>query len=200
MNSHAIAIAGATHFGSTSLLKSDQFRAVEDNIEKLNNLHGSWSSTGPTKLVSVKVSLEETLFDALAAAKILTSKVSMHLDQALRDKLFNQIDRIHEIEDWDKADHPIKSESYRSFLKWLVVTSPLRGPGLGLTSSGNLIAAWMAGADRLILEFLKNDKVKWLVKRQHLDEVEIGSGQTTIERMREVLAPYNPESFFKKKE
>src|ERR1700735_1244401 len=44
----------------------------------------------------------EPLFDALAAAKILTSQVAMHLDEGWRDKLFRQLDSLHDPAEWEQ--------------------------------------------------------------------------------------------------
>src|ERR1700730_14825270 len=44
--------------------------------------------------------LQERLFDALAGAKVLTAQVAMHLDRQWRDKLFRQLDSLHDPDEW----------------------------------------------------------------------------------------------------
>lgn len=187
---HSTAIINRTGYS-----RSDEKRRLPENIEKLKNKFGSLSLIDTTLPTASNRSLEEILFDARAAVKMLTSRVSMHIDSSTREKLFKQIDLMHDADEWDIEDSPISPSSYASFLKWIVLASPARAPGLGMGSSGNLIAVWMDGADRLVLEFLKGDSVKWLVKRSNAEGVEVGSGQAKIARVSAVLAPYNVDTF-----
>jgi len=142
--------------------------------------------------------LGEALFDACAEVKVITSSVSMHLSNESRQKLFNQIDMMHEIDGWDPEDNPVDGPSYSTFLKWLLVVAPKKGPGLGLSHSGNVVAAWMHNKDRLIVEFLPKDKSKWSITRHCDGEVERGFGEANILRLLEVLGPYEVECFFRK--
>lgn len=189
--SHGAAIANPTGYS-----RSEEKRRLPENIEKLKNKFGSLSLADAVLPIARNRSLQEVLFDARAAVKILTSQVSMHIDSNTRENFFKQIDLMHDAGEWDTEDGPISPSSYTSFLRWMVFASPVRAPGLGMGSSGNLIAVWMDGADRLVLEFLKGDSVKWLVKRANADGVEAGSGQTKILRVGAVLTPYNVETFF----
>ena len=51
--------------------------------------------------------LEDRLFDATANVKILTSQVAMHLDPEWRERLFKQLDSLHDPEEWEAEDKPI---------------------------------------------------------------------------------------------
>lgn len=140
--------------------------------------------------------LNERLFDALANVKILTANVAMHLDHEWRDKLFRQIDSLHDPEEWDQDDEPIKQSSFSTFLKGILQINPKRRPGLGLSYTGNLIAAWTTGRDRLTIEFLPKDHVRWVLTRYYDDEPERIAGQTLVSRLVEGLKPYNPQHWF----
>lgn len=142
-------------------------------------------------------SINEQLFDATSSIKILTSQVAMHLDTKFREKLFSQIDYLHEFDDWDPDDKPIQKASFVTFLRTILYIKPNRYPGLGLSYTGNLIAAWTMGKDRLTIEFLPNDQVKWVLAK-HYDngEVERSASQSSVLRMLKCLAPYNPEAWF----
>lgn len=133
-------------------------------------------------------SLEVTLFDVKAELKIITSEVSMHIDSILREKLFKQIDRIHDPDEWEDNDLPMNPTSYRNFITGLVKISPKRGPGLGVSVAGNVVAAWMDGESRLILEFAK-DSVIWVVSRRINGEEEFVSGKTNLKRLYANLKP-----------
>lgn len=140
--------------------------------------------------------LEERLFDATASVKILTAQVAMHLEREWRDKLFRQLDSLHDPAEWEPEDEPIQQASFATFLKAIVQIKPQRRPGLGLSHGGHLIAAWTTGRDRLTIEFLPNDRVRWVLARYRDDESEHFAGQTAVSRLAEGLAPYDPGYWF----
>lgn len=172
----------------------------------INNLVASSSSSlsnisaesNNTKLV-VEPTMSEVLFNARADIKVLTSTLSMHLDDGFRKRLFEQIDLIHDPDDWDETDSPINIEAFRSFIRWYIFNSPDVKPGYGLSSAGNIIAMWFNNKDKLIIEFFPNDKARWLVSKIVDDEFERASGTTKISRLFDVLAPYSPNDFFRLK-
>lgn len=141
-------------------------------------------------------SLDEALFDATAAVKVLSSKVAMHLDKDRRNRIFKQIDSLHDINEWDEEDKPIKDSSFETFLKAILLISPQRHPGLGLSNAGNLIASWGDNQDRLVAEFLPKDLVRFVLSRNIEGETERVSGQTTVERLYDCLIPYQPNHWF----
>jgi hypothetical protein len=141
--------------------------------------------------------LEAQVFDALATVKILTASVAMHLSQESRRKLFGQLDSLHETEQWEPGDKPIHPSSFETFLKALLTIRPERRPGLGLSHTGDLIAAWTTGRDRLTIEFLPNDRVRWVLARDRGNgEPDRFAGQVDVSRLVESLAPYRPEHWF----
>jgi hypothetical protein len=142
-------------------------------------------------------SLESRVFEALAGAKVLTSQVAMHLNPELRDKLFRQLDSLHETDQWEDGDEPLDQSSFQTFLKAILTIKPERRPGLGLSHSGNLIAAWTTARDRLTIEFLPNDRVSWVLARyDDTDEPARYAGQTSVSELVEGLAPHRPEHWF----
>lgn len=167
-------------------------RFVESRVDELR------SPPSPASLTTVATPklLEEQLFDATANVKILTSQVAMHLDREWRDKLFQQLDSMHDPAEWEAGDEPIQQASFATFLKAIVQLKPQRRPGLGLTYGGNLIAAWTKDSDRLTVEFLPKDRVKWVLSRHQEDEPERFAGQMAVSRLGEGLAPYDPQYWF----
>jgi len=142
--------------------------------------------------------LQERLFDALANVKILTSQVAMHLERAWKDKLFRQLDSLHDPEEWEAGDLPIEQSSFATFLKAMLKINPERRPGLGLSSAGNLIAAWTTDQDRLTIEFFSNDRIRFVLSRRvpDDDDTERFAGDTSVARLAEGLAGYHPERWF----
>jgi hypothetical protein len=142
-------------------------------------------------------SLAERLFDALAAAKVLAASVAMHLDRARRDKLFRQLDSLHDVTEWEEGDEPLQRSSFGTFLKATLAINPQRQPGLGLSQTGHLIGAWTTQRDRLTIEFLPNDWVRWILayyKEDH--EPRRFAGQTPVSELAEGLAPHRPGHWF----
>lgn len=141
--------------------------------------------------------LAERLFDALATAKTLTALVAMHFDHARRDKLFRQLDSLHDLAEWEEGDEPLQRSSFGTFLKAMLTVNPERQPGLGLSQGGNLIGAWTVDRDRLTIEFLPNDWVKWVLARYKEDnEPRRFAGQIPLSELAEGLAPHRPEHWF----
>jgi hypothetical protein len=120
----------------------------------------------------------------------------MHLDREWRDKLFYQLDSLHDPAEWEVEDEPIQQASFATFLKAIILIKPTCRPGLGLSYRGHLIAVWTTDTDRLTIEFLPDDRVHWVLTQSHNDELETFSGQTAVSRLIKGLEPYNPEHWF----
>ncbi len=140
------------------------------------------------------------IFNATAAAKMLTSYVSMHLKDEWRKNIFFQLDLIHEFEEWDDELSPIGRDSMTTFLKAMLKVNLKKYPGLGLTNKGYLIAAWTENQKKLTLEFQPKDKVKWIVSQElSPEETERAAGFTNIRRLYRCIAPYGVQSWFTEK-
>ena len=147
-------------------------------------------------LMSIDKPLAERLFDALADVKILTSQVAMHLDRDWRARLFQQLDSLHDPAEWEEGDEPIQHSSFATFLKAMLSINPARRPGLGLSHAGHLVAAWTTGQDRLTIEFLSGDRIRWVLSRRYDDETERFAGDMAVARLADGLAPYHPQHWF----
>lgn len=144
-----------------------------------------------------KRSLEENFFDATAAVKTLTSQVAMHLDREWRANLFRQLDSLHDPAEWEAGDSPVGQASFATFLKAICDLKPGRLPGLGLTSTGCLIAAWTtARNDKLTIEFLPNDQVRFVLSIVHAGDTERIACKTNVARLRERLSQFKPNRWF----
>lgn len=169
---------------------STQTQEIEGRIQKLR------SPVAPSMLTPQGSNLEEKLFNATADVKVMTSQVAMYLDSQWRSKLFSQIDSLHDEDEWEQGDEPLQRESFATFLKAICELKPKKRPGLGLTTSGQLIAAWTAGSSRLTIEFSNNSRVKWVISRVIGDEAEHYVGDTTVNRLAAGLLPHHTEEWF----
>lgn len=151
---------------------------------------------GSLEAADAEKELAERLFDAIAGAKMLTAQVAMHLDREWRDKIFQQLDSLHDADEWQAGDEPIRQGSFSTFLKAMLALRPGRRPGLGLSHNGQLVTAWTTDRDRLTIEFFPNDRVRWVLVRYIEDEPDRFAGETPVSRLGEGLAPYHPEHWF----
>lgn len=140
--------------------------------------------------------LEEQLYDALAAFKVRTALVAMHMDREWRSRLFAQLDSLLALEDWPTDDPPPSIESYSTFLRMLTLLRPERRPGLGATIDGHLIATWTTSKDRLTVECLPKDVVRWHLAATIHGERERAAAETPLQRLTTVLGPYDPRRWF----
>jgi len=153
----------------------------------------------PSRSVTVPVAeptLGEQLFDATAQAKIWTSKVAMHLDPTTRKRFFSQLDRLHDEDEWVGADLPVNLGSYKGLIRTVVKFGIDNGPSLALMPSGNLLAMWEVDSNRLSIEFIPNDRARWVLSRKLGEYIERAAGETAIERLKAVLEPYDADGWF----
>lgn len=144
--------------------------------------------------------LSEQLYDSLAQAKVMTSKVAMHLDTSWRDKLFAQLDELLAADEWHDDDLPIEASSFATFLRLILHIKPERRPGLGVSHGGDLIAAWTAGDDKLTIECLPRDVLRWVLSCEVEGERERAAGETPVPRLPDVLRSYQPQRWFNERD
>jgi len=137
-------------------------------------------------------SLEESLFDAKAMAKILTSRISMYLREGWRDKVFYQLDNLLDPDEWDPEDKPLQARSFDTFLKAICDLRPSKRPGLGLAYSGNLIAGWRANEnERISMEFAPTGQVTLIGSRFIDGELVSFSARAPVRAVKKTLVSLN---------
>jgi hypothetical protein len=171
-------------FGKTSAMMAERLKELDRPT--------------PSGFPSVKQpkSVEEQLYDALASFKLQTAAVAMHLDRDWRYRLFRQFDSLLAIEDWEVSDQPPSIGSFSTFLRMLIFLKPERRPGLGASSDQTIIASWTVGSDRLTMECLPRDVIRWHLSVSIDNNQERAAGLTPVQRLATVLAPYKPERWF----
>ncbi len=144
------------------------------------------------KDASHKISLDERLFDARAAAKQMIARVAMHIEPQKRARLFKQIDSLHALADWNEDDTPLQADSFESFLQAIFYLAPSKFPSLGMSYAGHLLAAWTRDDNRLVIEFLPMLRARWSASRSIAGQIEHAAGENKVSRLSAVLAPYEP--------
>lgn len=197
-SSMPVPIAALPKRNAYELQKSSFSSATNDIFEQILSLKTPQSLASFSSITPATKPLDEQLFDATSNVKILTSQVANYLSKDFRNKLFHQLDAMHNVDDWDSDDKPVLQASYSLFLKTITFLKPERIPSLGLSHTGNVLTAWITGNNRLILEFLPDGHLKWIVSGTFDNVTENSSGVTSILRLPKVLAPYYPDIWFKK--
>lgn len=136
------------------------------------------------------------LFSATAEAKIWTSRVAMHLDRPVRDRLFRQLDILHDADEWVSEDAPVNLESYKTCVRAILFHHINSRPSLALMPSGHVLALWQDGTDKLSVEFLPGNKTRWIVQSRSEAGVERAAGTAPLERLRHVIQPYCADRWF----
>lgn len=181
-----------------SLGASDDANTITESLNAIEKHQFSprANPTSSTRQDAAAKSLAEQLYDALASAKTLAAQVSMHIDQDWRSRLFAQLDDLLDVDDWHKDDKPVEVSSFETFLRMIIYQGVKRRPGLGVSHRGNLIAAWTTGTDRLTVEFLPGDMVKWVLSCEIEGELERAAGETPVRRLPQVLGAFQPNRWF----
>lgn len=157
--------------------------------------HGlvSQKATIPAPKFAPPRSLAERVFHALAEAKIWTSRIAMRLDLVARDRYFRQLDLLHDCDEWFGDDQPLRLESYKSFVRFMMTEGGQSKPSLALNPDGHLLAVWEVAENRLTIEFKGNDHLQWVVSCANGDRT---AGMTTLASIKAHLVPYNPKAWF----
>lgn len=141
--------------------------------------------------------LQRAAFEASAWAKLHASQLAMHLTAEQRIRLFRQIDRLHDVDEWLDGDQPMHRDSFVSFLRAMLKLKPQRWPGLGMTHDGYLLANWGIARDAISIEFLADDQVRWSLSRSLADdEVVRAAGTCPAFEIRHFITPYDPAHWF----
>ena len=172
----------ATRDGETATFRSGASNMAEQSFSQSD--FRSANHSGQT--------LEETLFDAKAMTKVLTSRVSMYLREGWRDKLFYQLDNLMDPVEWNPEDKPLQEQSFDTFLKAICDLQPAKRPGLGLAYTGNLIAVWRVNEhERISLEFTPTGCVT-LIGSRCIDEEPVSfSARPSVKALKKTLVSLN---------
>lgn len=171
------------------------------SVREQSGTKGYVSSSGETtsQIKLENASLEETLFNNRASLKIITSRYgASHIDPNIRKHLFFQIDWLLNGEEWEKNDNLPNEESFKTLIKFILNSSPVEAPSLGLSDNGNLLASWKHGANKLMLECMANDHFKYLAASAADGKKKRSAGDAeTLRDLLDLLSPFKTAGWFK---
>lgn len=173
-------------------------RLIDKRIESMRRLvSGAVADLAHVKDTNPKTEdLQQKLLSKRASLKRLTATIAMHLDRAWREALFLTLDRLLDPDDWDIEFQLPTEQSFSTFLRMVIYLHPTKRPSLGLSPSGHFLAAWTKGHDRIVIECVGDDEVRWVLSRTIEGERESGAGRVLLHRVPEVIQPYEPEHLF----
>jgi len=166
--------------------------------EKLKKIFDKQVTISPSQRQQKKTvnSIEDKLHDANVSCKTKTASIAMHVSEEWLTLFFKQLDNLMDPENWEEEDTPITEKSFNTLLRMLLFIAPKNRPGLGATDTGNIIATWTNDKDRLTIECLPDDKVRWVLSSYITGNRESAAGVTSLRRLLIVLGPYDHKHWF----
>jgi hypothetical protein len=171
-------------------------RLIADLIEIRPNASGSSRAKGVSP-TSANSPLDERLAGKLLAFKQMISPVSRYLDQNWRSELLETLDRLFDPEDWDAGFDMPREYSFATFLRLIIHLHPTKRPGLGMSARGHILASWSRGRDRIVVECLASDELRWVLSQSIEGCRESAAGKNRIQRLIDLIEGYEPDRFFK---
>jgi hypothetical protein len=152
--------------------------------------------TTTRNVIAQSETIEGKLAEKVGSFKRIAASVGMYLDPDWRSRLFAKLDSMMDANEWDD-DFALPSEqSFSTFLRMIIYLHPTKRPGLGLSSKGHLLASWVKDQDRIVIECLADDDVRWVLSHCLNGNIESGAGKTKIYRIPDVIDPYEPDELF----
>jgi len=112
----------------------------------------------------IHAGFEERLFDVLVGLKVTAAQYSMHLTSNVRHRIFSELDRLLNAENWYEEDDFPTTEAFRDFLSWTVYSQHQCWQSLGVGNGGQMLAVWLAPRGVVTAGFRGNNKVGWTAK------------------------------------
>ena len=156
---------------ASSVQAMQKYTQIDSWLNKaMEEIQGMKPSLSPSKITERYIShiknkgLAEILYDTRADVKIQLSRISMYLPSNWLQRLYKEIDILHDIDTWEEGDRPVTIDSFQTFIRWVLKTKPHKCPSFGLSDEGHLLTAWGSNDDSLILEFMPKDTILWIIR------------------------------------
>jgi hypothetical protein len=182
---------------ASSWAASNDSRLISDLIKSLPDVATVRSLPKISQEIAGATSPQERLALRLLSFKKMTSPIAMYLDRGWRRHLFETLDKLFDFDEWD-ADFELPMEqSFATFLRLVVHLHPTKRPGVGLSVRGHVLASWSRGRDRIVIECLPHDELRWVLSQFNGESRESAAGKNKIHRLVELIEGYEPDRFFK---
>jgi hypothetical protein len=183
---------------ASSWAASGDSRLISERIRSLPDISSSTRTRLKADLVgSATTSIQERLELRLLSFKKMTSPIAMYLDRGWRAQLFETLDKLFDVDDWDSDFTLPLEQSFATFLRLVIHIHPTKRPGLGLSARGYVLASWSRDRDRIVIECLPHDELRWVLSQSNDGRRESAAGKNRIQRLVELIEGYEPDRFFK---
>jgi hypothetical protein len=142
------------------ILETAKTNSASGDNETLEPISKASTANQNESIEPLSDDLEDRIFNNSAGTKIDLSIYAPHLSSEWRKAIFEDIDRLLSIDDWNEESALINKASFRTFLRFLTHTPPTAVPVLGLNHDGTVLAAWIKGNCKLTVSFLTKDQAK----------------------------------------
>jgi hypothetical protein len=181
---------------ASSWAASNDSRLIPSLIESLPDLSIAGSRFKDDRS-TVETPLQERLALRLLEFKQMTSPIAMYLDRGWRTKLFEALDKLFEFDDWDSEFELPSEQSFSTFLRLIIHLHPTKRPGIGLSARGHVLASWSRDSDRIVIECLPMDELRWVLSQSSAGSRESAAGKNRIHRLVELIEGYQPDRYFR---
>lgn len=181
---------------STEQFAGDYARVFPGHTKSRKGLVGKDAMQSQGK-INTSPKEAQSVRSLLVGYMIVLSQLSMHFERDLRLSLARRLKLLLNEENWDDEEQLPSQNAFLTLLRCMLVMGAKASPSIGSNGRGSLSATWIAGGNRITLECGDRDKVSFVLSRKLGDApTEQAAGHTTVERLAEILAPYQPEVWF----
>jgi hypothetical protein len=120
------------------------------------------------------------IFDSLVSLKVAVSEYAMHLSQEERNRIFNRLDAVINVEDWHEEDTLPRLDSFKDFLKWMIYAKRYDWASIGVSESGNTLIAWTTPDVTLTASFGGKNNVSWTATIETVKPQDHAVGRYTL--------------------
>lgn len=181
---------------STEQFAGDYARVFPGHTKSRKGLVGKDAMQSQGK-INTSPKEAQSVRSLLVCYMIVLSQLSMHFERDLRLSLARRLKLLLNEENWDDEEQLPSQNAFLTLLRCMLVMGAKASPSIGSNGRGSLSATWIAGSNRITLECGDRDKVSFVLSRKLGDApTEQAAGHTTVERLAEILAPYQPEVWF----
>jgi hypothetical protein len=131
--------------------------------------------------------IENKLFKHLADLKVMVAQVAMHFSQDERGNIFAALDRLLSVEHWEDDSVQIDLESFRTFLRFLIFSHPIKFPNMGVSPRGGVLAGWHSERKSVHSEFLPQDFCTALMKLEAARGPETLAWRGSVARLKLII-------------
>ena len=129
-------------------------------------------------------SFEESIYNSLVSLKVAVSRYAMHLSNDERQRVFQELDSVINVDDWHEGDPLPKVTAFQDFLKWMIYSKYFKWISIGVSDDGGLLVAWKTKRVLLTAKFSGiggQEAVRWTAKiKSDVGEVGHAAGKCPL--------------------